>query len=73
VGALSGGGLQAVRKARILVAEADWYQISGRGPKLRGCVPLHIDLPELDWRLRSRCQNLGVSEIVHVRIVSAAP
>jgi N-acyl homoserine lactone hydrolase len=44
------GGLGAFPKARIVVAEAEWRQIGGSRPELRGYLPRHIDLPGLDWQ-----------------------
>jgi N-acyl homoserine lactone hydrolase len=44
------GGLRAFPKARIVVAQDEWSQISGTGPELRGYLPRHIDLPGLDWQ-----------------------
>jgi N-acyl homoserine lactone hydrolase len=43
------GGLSELSGADLLVAAAEWEQLSGFGPELRGFLREHIQLPGLKW------------------------
>jgi N-acyl homoserine lactone hydrolase len=43
------GGLCELRGADLLVAAAEWAQLSGPGPELRGFLRKHITIPGLKW------------------------
>jgi glyoxylase-like metal-dependent hydrolase (beta-lactamase superfamily II) len=44
------GGLSELGAAELLVAAAEWEQLSGFGPELRGFLRKHITIPGLQWR-----------------------
>jgi N-acyl homoserine lactone hydrolase len=44
------GGLSELGRADLLVASAEWRQLSGLSPELRGFLRRHITVPGLKWR-----------------------
>jgi glyoxylase-like metal-dependent hydrolase (beta-lactamase superfamily II) len=44
------GGLPELRGADLLVAQAEWAELSKPAPELRGFLRSHIQLPGLNWR-----------------------
>jgi glyoxylase-like metal-dependent hydrolase (beta-lactamase superfamily II) len=44
------GGLSELGRADLLVASAEWEQLSGFSPELRGFLRKHITIPGLRWR-----------------------
>jgi len=44
------GGLRELNRAELLVAAAEWKQLAGFSPELRGFLGEHITLPGLMWR-----------------------
>jgi glyoxylase-like metal-dependent hydrolase (beta-lactamase superfamily II) len=44
------GGLRELKDARLLVSAAEWAELSGPAPELRGFLRKHIQLPGLNWQ-----------------------